>query len=86
MKDINIVVVTNGFVHVGKILQIDGYIQITNAMNIRAWGTSRGLGQLALEGPQPNTILDRCGVIRVPLQSVVFLIECKEDKWQQHLA
>ena len=46
-----IVVVDRGFVYVGDVRCGPEWCIITNARNIRCWGTTRGLGQLALEGP-----------------------------------
>ena len=80
---VQIAVLTNGFVYVGHVAQRDGYVEIVNAKNIRRWGTTKGLGQLAIQGPQKETILDETGVVRAPLHSVIFLIDCQEKAWRQ---
>ena len=70
-----IVVVQNGFVYVGHVTLEDGSMRISEAYNIRRWGTTKGLGQLAIEGKQKETLLDYCGVVRVPFHSILFTID-----------
>lgn len=74
-----IVVVGNGFVHVGNCSITDGFLRIDDAKNIRRWGTTKGLGQLA-SGPTKETIYDTAGTILVPLARVIFLIAT--DLWK----
>ena len=83
MAKIQIATLTSGFVYVGSVSQADGYIEITQAKNIRKWGTTNGLGQLAIQGPQKETILDETGTVRVPLHSLIFLLDCQEKAWRQ---
>ena len=79
---IQIAVLTNGFIFVGLIAHADGYVEIRNAKNIRRWGTTKGLGQLAIQGPQKDTILDEIGTVRAPFHSLIFLLDCQEKAWQ----
>ena len=65
-----IVVLDRGFVYVGKTEVDDSWCVITEARNIRQWGTTQGLGELALNGPQPKTVLDAVGTVRAPLRAV----------------
>lgn len=52
----SILIAPNGFVFAG---QYDSLTQeLTDAYIVRRWGTTQGLGELALKGPLPNTILD----------------------------
>jgi len=78
MKEI--IIVTQGFVFLGEVSTTseDGtsYLVITDAKNIRNYGTSKGLGQIALEGPQAETVLDECGTILIPLSALVGRIKC----------
>ena len=86
MTKIQIAVLINGFVYIGLIeplTQAESYIEIRDAKNIRRWGTTRGLGQLAIQGPQKETILDETGTIRVPLHSLIFILDCQEKAWRQ---
>lgn len=70
-----IVVVQNGFVYVGHVTQEDSGVRISEAYNIRRWGTTKGLGQLAIEGKQKETLLDFCGIVRIPFHSILFTID-----------
>ena len=53
-----IVVLDRGFVYVGSVETDQDWCVITDAKNIRCWGTTEGLGELALKGPQAETQLD----------------------------
>lgn len=80
-KSLQIAVLDRGFVYVGDVSRDGDMLLIENARCVRRWGTSSGLGQLATEGPQPNTKLDPTGTVRAPLRSVVHLIDCEPGKW-----
>ena len=71
-----IVICQRGFVYAGDV-EFDGeYLVITNAVNLRVWGTTRGLGELALNGPTSDTRADACGVVRVHKLAVVATMDC----------
>lgn len=72
-----IVVVQAGLVFVGEPTVEGGLLVLNNAKNIRVWGTTSGLGQLALHGATKKTVLDDYGVVKVPLHAVLARIECK---------
>ena len=78
-----IVVVDRGFVYVGEIQTDGGWTVVTDARNIRVWGTTDGLGQLALQGPQKDTVLDDCGTVRVPQHALITLIDTDGAKWKR---
>lgn len=71
-----IVVCQRGFVYAGNVTKNGDYIVINDAVNIRRWGTSRGLGELAVKGNQPETKADACGTVRVHQLAVVAMIDC----------
>lgn len=73
-----IVVCQRGFVYAGDVQFVGQYIVITNAVNLRIWGTTKGLGQLALTGATGDTEADACGTVRVHELAVVSMIDCKE--------
>ena len=76
-----IVVLHRGWVVVGDVRKEENQIIVDNASVIRRWGTSKGLGQLALEGVQPNTTLDSCGTVRAHEEAIVLMIDCNAEKW-----
>lgn len=76
-----IVILDRGFVFVGDVAQDGDWLVISGAKNVRRWGTSKGLGELAASGPLPNTRLDDAGVVRAPLRAVIGTIDCEPTKW-----
>jgi hypothetical protein len=55
---IKICVLDRGFVYIGNVEMMEGdFIKITNARNIRVWGTTKGLAEL-VSGPTPKTVMD----------------------------
>lgn len=78
---LKIAVLNRGFVYVGQCHTEDGCLVITNAQNVRRWGTTAGLGELAAKGPQVNTKLDMAGTIRAPMHSVIHMIDCDSAAW-----
>jgi len=83
--DLRIVYASHGLVFVGM-YSYDATTQVAhldNAYNVRVFGTSAGLGQLALHGPQPETVLDYCGVVDIPLNSLVATLQCDVNAWPQ---
>ena len=78
---VKIVVLDRGFVYVGRVTLDDKFCTITNAKNIRRWGTTQGLGELALKGPQPNTVLDNTGTVQAPMRAVLELIATEAALW-----
>ena len=78
----HIVVFPYGFVFVGDLTRTDKQIRLDNAACIRVWGTSNGLGELAMGGPTAATTLDPCGIVVAPAVSEVLSIPCATDtKW-----
>lgn len=76
-----IAVLDRGFVYVGLCTVEDGTLVITRARNVRRWGTSVGLGELAANGAQPQTRLDATCTVRAPMTSVMHLIDCDPAAW-----
>jgi hypothetical protein len=76
-----IVVADRGFVYVGNVKSDGQFCVVENAHNIRRWGTSRGLGELALEGPKEGTNLDPVGTVRIPARAVISIIDTEAAKW-----
>ena len=71
-----IVVLDRGFVYVGDVACDSDWCVITNAKNIRQWGTTKGLGEL-VNGPTSKTVLDNVGTVRASMRAVISIIEAK---------
>jgi hypothetical protein len=78
-----IIVVDRGYVYVGNVECDDQFVVVTNAKNIRRWGTTKGLGELALGGPTSETNLDDVGTIRIPLRAIISFIDTEAIKWSK---
>ena len=76
-----IAVLERGFVFQGAVTVREGWVLIGEAKNIRRWGTTKGLGELALSGPMKETKLDQCGNIKAPLAQLICLMPCKTTNW-----
>jgi len=77
-----ILVLQRGWVVVGDLAE-DGEtkVQLVNASVIRRWGTTQGLGELALKGPLKATVLDACGVVEAHPAAIVLRIPCDAAAW-----
>lgn len=78
---IKIVVMDKNFISVGVYTRTEDGVRLDNAALIRYWGTKRGLGEIAAEGPTSTTVLDKTPPELIPWHSVVKLIDCIEEKW-----
>lgn len=76
-----IIIGQRGWVFVGDVERNGPDVIITNAQCIRRWGTTKGLGELAKNGPQSKTVLDEMGTVRMHALAVVAAIDCEADKW-----
>lgn len=76
-----IAILDRGWVFVGRARDSSGSVIIRNAACVRYWGTTKGIGQLALEGPQRDTKLDEAGTVTVPIESIIALIDADVEKW-----
>jgi hypothetical protein len=80
---IKIAILQRGWVMVGRFERNGSDCKLHNAHVIRIWGTSKGLGEIAGNGPiKDKTILDKCyGVVEFDYLTVVALISVEESKW-----
>jgi len=76
-----VVVIDRGFVYVGNVECDDDWCVISDAQNIRKWGTTKGLGELVQDGPTDKTKLDTVGTVRVPMRAVISVIDTEANKW-----
>ena len=81
-SDIKIVILQRGWIMVGKLERKNSECKLSNASVVRKWGTTKGLGEIAENGPTEDTILDKChGVVEFDYLTVVASIACNEKKW-----
>lgn len=78
---LQIVILDRGFVYVGDVSIDADWVTIKNARNIRRWGTTKGLGELAKSGPLKDSVIDHAGTVRAPLRALIGLIECEASSW-----
>ena len=81
---VRIVVLQRGWVVVGRFSQEKEKCRLESASVIRRWGTTKGLGELAMCGPQPSTQLDPTLPIQFHELTAVMHLECEESKWAAH--
>jgi len=82
--DIKIVVLQRGHVAVGRLSQSGDMCKLEGASVIRYWGTTRGLGELAFDGPTSKTKLDRCPDISFHVLTSILIMDCVEESWESH--
>lgn len=83
---LKIVILQRGWVMVGRLERDGSECKLHQASVIRSWGTTKGLGEIALNGPTGKTILDKCfGLVEFDYLTVVASISCKEDKWLEYV-
>ena len=72
-----IVVIQAGWVVMGDVEETPTGVTVHGASVIRNWGTTKGLGEIAIHGPTKSTTLDPAGELRVPTHAVLMRIICK---------
>jgi hypothetical protein len=84
-SDIRIVILQRGWVVVGKYSKKDSEITLTGGSVIRTWGTTKGLGELAFDGPLSGTKLDPIPETNWHELTEIASIKCKAEKWKNHV-
>lgn len=80
--ELKIVVLQRGWVLIGKYERNGDQCFLHNASVIRSWGTTKGLGELALSGPTNSTKLDKCnGLVEFEALTKVLSISVNEAAW-----
>jgi hypothetical protein len=82
---VKILVLQRGWVVVGRYRKDGADHVLTDASVIRRWGTTRGLGQLAADGPQTATVLDPAGVVRAHELATIFVLDATAEAWTGRL-
>ena len=84
--ELKIVILQRGWVMVGKLERNGSDCKLHNAAVLRKWGTTKGLGELAQNGPTKDTVLDKThGVVEFDYLTVVAAVACKEASWEKKL-
>lgn len=83
--EIRIVILQRGWVVVGYWYQDGPNCTLTRAAVIRIWGTTKGLGEIAYDGPTPKTVLDKCPDIHFHELTVIQSMNVVREKWIRHL-
>lgn len=76
-----IVILQRGWVFIGDLSKDGEEFTLSNAKNIRSWGTTKGLGEIAENGPTSATKLDPAGTVRFHQLTVVARLDVNESKW-----
>ena len=85
--DVKIVILQRGWIMVGRFERKGSDCKLNSASVIRVWGTTRGLGEIAENGPTSSTKLDPCyGTVEFDYLTVVATISCNEEKWKKEIA
>lgn len=83
---LKIVILQRGWVMVGRLERNGSDCKLHNASVIRIWGTKKGLGEIASNGPTKDTILDKCGgVVEFDYLTVVASLSVEESKWAKEI-
>lgn len=78
-----IVILQRGWVFVGKFSQDGSKCTLSDAKNIRTWGTTKGLGELAKDGPTSTTKLDSVNDVTFHALTTVAIIDCDDKVWSK---
>ena len=76
-----IVILQRGWVAIGDYSVKNGECLLTDAAIIRTWGTTKGLGEIAENGPTSTTKIDRCPDMRFHPMTVIARIDVVAEKW-----
>jgi hypothetical protein len=82
---IRVVILQRGWVAVGRFSQTGSDCTLTNAAIIRVWGTTKGLPEIAQNGPTSKTVLDPSPTLRFHQLTIITTIDCEESKWNSKL-
>jgi hypothetical protein len=86
MKDLRICILHRGWVLVGYYSRENNYCKLKNPYVIRRWGTNQGLGEIAINGPQTDTILDKETETEFHETQIIRTILCDTTKWLNYYA
>lgn len=82
--ELRIVILQRGWVFIGKYYKEGTQCELHNPYCIRQWGTTNGLGQLALEGPTDSTKLEPSPTVKFHELTEVASMVCEAKKWSKY--
>lgn len=82
---VKIVILQRGWVAVGRFSKKGSECRLDEASILRRWGTTKGLGEIAKNGPTPSTVLDTTPCITYHELTAVATIDCEESAWASKL-
>ena len=86
IPDIRIVILQRGWVAVGIFQKgEDGARFLKNASIIRAWGTTKGLGEIC-PGPTPSTKIDPCGDMTFHEFTIISTMKADAKGWKNYVS
>jgi exosome complex RNA-binding protein Rrp4 len=80
-ETMQIVIGQRGWVWAGMTRRDGDHLVIRDARVVRIWGTTRGLAQIAAEGPTKDTKLDAPCTVRVHVLAVVGAYDANAEAW-----
>jgi hypothetical protein len=83
MSGLKIAVLQRGWVVLGDIKKEGDTNKVENAKVIRRWGTTKGLGEIAKNGPTSSTVLDDAGTVQFHQNQLIFTIDTDEKLWNK---
>lgn len=83
--DIRIVILQRGWVVVGKYRKSHSSVTLEGGSVIRVWGTSKGLGEIAFDGPTNTTKLDSIPQTNWHELTEIANIKCNAEKWKNYV-
>lgn len=84
--EVRIVVLQRGWVVVGYYSREGDNCKLQKASVIRNWGTTKGLGEIAEDGPKKDTKLDPTnGLVEFHRLTEVLTLVAEESEWKPHL-
>ena len=78
---LKIVVADRGWVFIGNVTSDTDGLHLSNTKVIRTWGTTKGLGEIAIGGPTDRTILDDAGSVMIPHAATILVMDADAAKW-----
>jgi hypothetical protein len=82
---IKIVILQRGWVFIGRFSQVGSICKLTDACNIRTWGTTKGLGELAESGPTSTTKLDKVNDVSFHELTSIAVLDVDDKIWDKEL-